>query len=87
MSASASAVGLLLALFGLPVFLRLVPTEMLSVSELRLDSTVVLWTLALGILTGSVFGLTSRRNGPAPLKCYESSGRYAMASSTPTVKA
>ncbi|HEV2234722.1 MAG TPA: FtsX-like permease family protein, partial [Terriglobia bacterium] len=53
--------GLLLAAWGISVMTRLIPAsvgaEILSVAPVRLDAPVLLFTLALALVTGILFGL------------------------------
>lgn len=49
--------GLLLARWGLDALLALAPTSLPRVTEIRLDSGVLLFSLALSIVTGLVFGI------------------------------
>ena len=49
--------GLLLARWGLDALLALAPTSLPRLTEIRLDSGVLIFSLALSILTGLVFGV------------------------------
>ncbi len=49
--------GLILARWGLDALLALAPTSLPRISEIRLDSGVLIFSLALSILTGLVFGI------------------------------
>src|SRR5256714_3101526 len=51
------AAGLLLARWGLHALLALAPTNLPRMSEIHLDSTVLLFSLALSVVTGLVFGI------------------------------
>ena len=49
--------GLLLARWGLDALLALAPTSLPRITEIHLDSGVLLFSLALSIITGLVFGI------------------------------
>jgi len=49
--------GLILASWGLDALLALAPTSLPRISEIRLDSSVLIFSLALSIITGLVFGV------------------------------
>jgi putative ABC transport system permease protein len=49
--------GLLLARWGLDALLALAPTSLPRVTEIRLDSGVLVFSLALSVLTGLIFGI------------------------------
>jgi putative ABC transport system permease protein len=51
------AVGLLLAIWGVGTLVALIPRDTPRIEEIRLDSRVVLFTLAVSLLTGILFGL------------------------------
>jgi predicted permease len=69
LSTIGGGLGLALAYAGLPLFLRGVPKTLLArLDEVRVDGSVVAFTLALSLLTGLLFGLAPalfclRRNG------------------------
>src|SRR5256885_15201756 len=49
--------GIILARWGLDALLALAPTNLPRMSEIHLDSTVLLFSLALSVVTGLVFGI------------------------------
>ncbi|HWM26399.1 MAG TPA: ABC transporter permease [Chthoniobacterales bacterium] len=49
--------GLILARWGLDALLALAPTSLERISEIRLDSSVLMFSFALSIMTGLVFGV------------------------------
>ncbi len=49
--------GLILARWGLDALLALAPASLARISEIRLDSSVLIFSLALSIITGLVFGV------------------------------
>jgi putative ABC transport system permease protein len=49
--------GLILARWGLDALLALAPTSLPRITEIRLDSGVLIFSLALSLLTGLVFGI------------------------------
>ncbi len=51
------AAGLLLARWGLDALLALAPTSLPRITEIHLDSRVLLFSLALSVVTGLVFGI------------------------------
>jgi putative ABC transport system permease protein len=51
------ATGVILARWGLDALLALAPTSLPRVSEIHLDSGVLLFSLALSVMTGLVFGI------------------------------
>jgi len=51
------AAGLLLARWGLDALLALAPTSLPRITEIHLDSRVLLFSLALSLVTGLVFGI------------------------------
>jgi putative ABC transport system permease protein len=51
------ALGVTLALWGIPPLVRLVPEDVPRIAEIRLNAPVLLFTLALSLLTGILFGL------------------------------
>jgi putative ABC transport system permease protein len=57
LSLCGGAAGLLLARWGLDALLALAPTSLPRVTEIRLDSGVLVFSLALSVLTGLVFGI------------------------------
>jgi putative ABC transport system permease protein len=57
LSVFGGAAGLLLAVWGVRVLVALVPKDMPRVEEVRLDGRMVLFTLAVSVLTGLLFGL------------------------------
>jgi putative ABC transport system permease protein len=57
LSLCGGAAGLLLARWGLYALLALAPTSLPRVSEIRLDSGVLIFSLVLSILTGLIFGI------------------------------
>jgi putative ABC transport system permease protein len=48
--------GLLLAYFSVPVLVSAMPTEVPRVEEIRIDGSILGFTLGLGLVTGLVFG-------------------------------
>ncbi len=48
--------GLLLAYFSVPVLVSAMPTEVPRVEEIRIDGSILGFTLGLGLLTGLLFG-------------------------------
>jgi putative ABC transport system permease protein len=57
LSLCGGAAGLLLARWGLDALLALAPTSLPRITEIRLDSGVLLFSLALSVVTGLVFGI------------------------------
>jgi putative ABC transport system permease protein len=57
LSLCGGAAGLLLARWGLDALLALAPTSLPRITEIHLDSGVLLFSLALSIVTGLVFGI------------------------------
>lgn len=58
LSVIAGAVGLLLAMWGVDLLVALAPANIPRLDTIGIDRTVLLFTLALSLLTGIVFGLT-----------------------------
>ncbi len=70
--------GLLLTFWGVDLLVALIPSDVPRLQELRLHVPVFLWTLAISVLTGVIFGLVPALQASKPdlndvLK--ESSGR------------
>ncbi|HEX8140383.1 MAG TPA: ABC transporter permease [Pyrinomonadaceae bacterium] len=83
LSVLGGAMGLLLAMWGIDLLQSLKPANLPRLSAVRVDSTVLLFTLALSVVTGLVFGLVpalaaSRLNVNEALK---EGGRSATAGS------
>ena len=57
LSLCGGAAGLLLARWGLDALLALAPASLPRISEIHLDSGVLLFSLALSVITGLVFGI------------------------------
>jgi putative ABC transport system permease protein len=57
LSLAGGAVGLLLAMWGVDLLLKLNENKIPRAAEVRLDSRVLLFTLGVSVLTGLVFGL------------------------------
>ncbi|MBV9925153.1 MAG: ABC transporter permease [Acidobacteria bacterium] len=57
LSVAGGAVGLLLAMWGVDLLLRLNENQIPRAAEIGLDSNVLLFTLGVSVLTGIVFGL------------------------------
>ncbi len=57
LSLTGGALGLLLAMWGMDVLLAVIGDGLPRASEVRLDARVVLFTLAISVLTGLLFGL------------------------------
>jgi len=57
LSLCGGAAGLLLARWGLDALLALAPTSLPRITEIHLDSGVLLFSLALSVVTGLVFGI------------------------------
>jgi putative ABC transport system permease protein len=57
LSMIAGAVGLLLAAWGVDLLVALAPPEIPRLDAITIDRTVLLFTLALSVLTGIIFGL------------------------------
>jgi putative ABC transport system permease protein len=57
LSLCGGAAGLLLARWGLDALLALAPTSLPRITEIHLDSGVLLFSLALSVITGLVFGI------------------------------
>jgi putative ABC transport system permease protein len=57
LSLCGGAAGLLLARWGLDALLTLAPTSLPRVTEIHLDSGVLIFSLALSVITGLVFGI------------------------------
>jgi putative ABC transport system permease protein len=57
LAALGGALGLLLAYWGIDVLLALSPADIPRLHEVRIDSQVLLWTMAISLLSGIVFGL------------------------------
>ena len=57
LSAVGGALGLVLAYVGMKTLLKALPAALPRASEVSLDSKVLLFTLALSLLTGVIFGL------------------------------
>jgi putative ABC transport system permease protein len=57
LSLCGGAAGLLLARWGLDALLALAPTSLPRLTEIHLDSGVLLFSLALSVVTGLVFGI------------------------------
>jgi predicted permease len=57
LSAVGGIVGLTLAIWGVRILVALIPKETPRVEEIRLDYRVVLFTIAVSVLTGVLFGL------------------------------
>jgi ABC-type antimicrobial peptide transport system permease subunit len=57
LSAVGGIVGLTLALWGVRILVALIPKETPRVEEIRLDYRVVLFTIAVSVVTGVLFGL------------------------------
>jgi putative ABC transport system permease protein len=57
LSLCGGAAGLLLARWGLDALLALAPTTLPRVTEIHLDSGVLVFSLALSVITGLVFGI------------------------------
>jgi putative ABC transport system permease protein len=53
----ATALGLLLAWFGLPILLRFAPADLPRLAEVTLDGRVLLFASVMAVLTGLLFGL------------------------------
>lgn len=51
------AAGLLVALWGIEALVRLIPDEFSSVRDIQIDTRVMIFTLAISVITGIVFGL------------------------------
>ena len=51
------SLGLLLALWGIPLLVRLAPADFPRLSEAAVESRALLFTLVISLLTGMVFGL------------------------------
>jgi putative ABC transport system permease protein len=51
------AAGFLLSFWGIRIFVALAPTWFARAQEVRLDSTVLVFTLAIALLAGVIFGL------------------------------
>jgi putative ABC transport system permease protein len=83
LSALSGLLGLLFAYAGIKLLLALTPTEVPRLHEIGLHVPVFLWTLAISVVTGVLFGLApavqaSRQDLDKALK--ESSGRSARGS-------
>ena len=57
LSAVGAALGLLAAYCGMKVLLKAIPAALPRLGEVSLDSTVLLFTLVLSLITGVIFGL------------------------------
>ena len=81
LSLCGAAFGLLLAVWGIELLTSLKPQGIPRLDNVRIDSTVILFTIAIGVVTGVLFGLvpafTSTRGMSASLK---ESGRGAVTS-------
>jgi len=53
----AGVLGIVLAIWGTAVLVRLSPENLPRASEIRIDGTVLAFTIALSLLTGVIFGL------------------------------
>jgi putative ABC transport system permease protein len=57
LSITGGAIGLLLAVWGNSLLVSLIPREVPRISEVSVDPRILLFTLAISILTGLIFGL------------------------------
>ncbi|HJQ33856.1 MAG TPA: ABC transporter permease [Pyrinomonadaceae bacterium] len=90
LSVTGGAGGLLLAMWGVDLLLKLDDTQIPRAAEVGLDSNVLLFTLGISILTGVIFGLapafqTSNVNLHDTLKEGGRSGRSALSGSVRNV--
>jgi putative ABC transport system permease protein len=80
LSAAGGAFGLLLAHFGVQAFVAGAPPVLPRMDAIALDTNVLVFTLLIALLTGSLFGLApvlhARRQGPAAA-LQEQTGRTA----------
>src|SRR5207253_6584499 len=72
LSVLGAGVGLLLAVWGVEVLTKLKPAGIPRLDSVRVDATVILFTVAIAIVTGVLFGLvpafTATRGLTASLK-------------------
>ena len=57
LSAIGGAVGVIAALWGVDAINGMMPANLLPVSDVRVDSTVLLFAIALTTVTGLLFGI------------------------------
>jgi predicted permease len=84
LSVLGGAAGLLLAYWGVGTLLALASASLPRTNEVRIDSTVLLFTLAVSLLAGIVFGLVPglRFSHPDPHASLKEGGRSTAGSSS-----
>ena len=57
LSLTGGAIGLLLAVWGNSLLVSLIPREVPRINEINVDARILLFTLAISVITGLIFGL------------------------------
>jgi predicted permease len=79
LAAAGAVLGVLLCLIGLPLLLQLAPETIPRLEQVRVDGTVLAFSIAVAALSGLLFGLVPaiRYTRPAMLSCLRHGGRGA----------